>query len=127
MAHNNDWNEVQRRILNGQYERLERERERELYQREVYRTEDRLIERVIQMFRGRRISQRAFDIIVRELKYCVEPALNDYNIEWKRRELEKLVIEYQSTKMRNEWKPLKFPFRLDEEDKEFIEESDMKL
>jgi hypothetical protein len=125
MAPNNDWYEVQRRLLNDQYERLEREKEKELYQREVHRTEDRLIERVIQMFRGRRISQRTFDIIIRELQHCVEPALDDYVV-WKERNLKELMFKVEVEKYRrDEWRAIRLPFTLEGDD--FIEKDEMEI
>jgi hypothetical protein len=96
-------------------------------EKQYHRNEDRLIERVVEMFRGRRISQRAFDIIIRELQHCVEPVLDDDYV-WKERDLKlkELMLKMEIEKhKRDEWRAIRLPFTLEGDD--FIEKDEMEI
>lgn len=100
-------------------------------QREIYSQEDDLIERVMHIFRGRRISQRAYDIITNELRFCVEDMVREeylHRNKWEFEQIKKMAIEYQQQLLQP-----RMTFRWDSDSKEdakekdFIGEDDMKL
>lgn len=91
-------------------------------QRDMFSDEDRLIERVIHLFRGRRISQRTYDIIIRELGYCLHPEIDEYYYIKQQQHVREMVEKYKRMMMMPEER-----FRWDSEEKDFIEEDDMKL
>ena len=123
---------MQKERLEEECKRLELElKMREIEsQRSLFADEDRLIERVMHLFRGRRISQRTFDIILREIRYCVHPEMDDYFYMRQQEEVRRMVSEYRKMAMLP-----KYVFRWDsdgnitreEKQKDFIEEDDMKL
>lgn len=109
--------------LEARIREIEIERQRKFYD------EEKLIERVLSLLRGKIISQRAYNVIIREIIHCAHPEIDDYYNMRQKEELRRMVEGYKRMMMMPE---PKLTFRWDsdncvEEKKDFIEEDDMKL